>query len=63
MIENGTWTNGQILKLLATKLRKKLRAQERERERERERREEREMSEYHTKALIFSLNSFSLRVR
>lgn len=59
MIENGTWTNGQILKLLATKLRKKLRAQERERER----REEREMSEYHTKALIFSLNSFSLRVR
>ena len=37
MIENGTWTNGQILKLLATKLRKKLRAQEREREKRRAR--------------------------
>ena len=44
----------KILKLL-TNVEKEI---EKERERERER-----TNEYHTKALIFSLNSFSLRVR
>ena len=51
MIENSTWT-----KIIKTSSNQKLRKTERETERQRE-------NEYHTKALIFSLNSFSLRVR